>query len=64
MAKTPVKAEVRNCADKSHFELAGWLSDLVIVELFVAAIAIGFVAAMLAPAQVIVLAGIANKGHW
>lgn len=64
MVRTPVKVEVRNCADKSHLKLAGGLSDLVIVELFVAAIAIGFVAAMLALAQVIVLAGIANKGHW
>ena len=63
MAKTPVKGEVHNCADKSHFELAGGLSDLVIIELFVAAIAIGFVAAMLAPAQVIVLAGVAFEGH-
>lgn len=63
MAKTPVRAEVRNCADKSHTKLAGGFSDLVIVELFVATIAIGFVAAMLALAQVIVFAGIANKGH-
>jgi hypothetical protein len=64
MAKTPVRGEVRNFADKSQLKLAEGLSDLVIVELFVGAIAIGFVAAMLAPAQVIVLAGIANKGHW
>jgi len=63
MAKMPVKGEVHNCADKSHFELAGGLSDLVIIELFVGAIAIGFVAAMLAPAQVIVLAGVAFEGH-
>ena len=63
MAKTPVKGEVHNCADKSYFELAGGLSDLVIIELFVGAIAIGFVAAMLAPAQIIVLAGVAFEGH-
>lgn len=64
MAKTPKRAEDRDCADKSHPRLAGGLSNLVIVELFVAAIAIGFVAAMLALAQVIILTGIANKGHW
>lgn len=59
-----MKGEGPNCADKSQLKLVSGLSDLVVVELFVGAIAIGFVAAMLAPAQVIVLAGIANKGHW
>jgi len=63
MAKTPVKGEVRNCAGKSHFKLVSGLSDLIVVELFVGAITIGFVAAMLAPAQVIVLADVAFEGH-
>jgi len=63
MARTPVKGEVRNCADKYHLKLVSGLSDLDVVELFVSAIAIGFVIAMLALAQVIVLAGVAFEGH-
>lgn len=58
-----MKGEGPNCADKSQLKLASGLSDLVVVELFMASIAIGFVAAMLAPAQVIVLAGVTYEGH-
>ena len=63
MAKTPVKEEVRNCADKSHLKLASGLSDLVVGELLMAAIAIGFVATVFTPAQVIILTGVAFEGH-
>jgi hypothetical protein len=39
------------------------LADLVIYELFMAAVTVGFVAAVLALAQVIVLAFVTLEGH-
>ena len=44
-------------------ELPRVLTDLVIRELFMAAVTVGFVGAVLALAQVIVLAFIALEGH-
>jgi hypothetical protein len=44
-------------------ELPRVLTDLVIRELFMAAVTVGFVGAVLALAQVIVLAFVTLKGH-
>lgn len=43
--------------------LVGGMADLVVCELFMAAIAVGFVRAVLAATQEIVLAGIAFESH-
>lgn len=54
--------EVRVYVDK-FAALATACSDLVVGELFMTAVTVGFVVTAFAPTKVIVLAGIALKGH-